>query len=1165
MTARQVTISGAPEGYDAKLLIDAVDRSGRPALFIGRDNKRVAAMRSALRYFSPETRILEFPAWDCPPYSRISPNIEIVARRLGALSELLDLERDGGFILLTTVNAAAQFVPARSWVESTRRTVAAGDGVSQESIINHLSGMGFVRAPVAVAQGEYAVRGSIVDVRSPSAPKPVRMDFFGDVLDGLRTYDPESQRTTGRLERVALAAVSEVVLDGDSISRFRGKYRAEFGNPKAGDMIYESVSKGTGFAGMEHWLPFFHDRLETVFDFAPHATVFEDDRVGELCEDRWRSVGELHLSRTEFGGRGFDSGDIGRAAQPELLFLDPATFGAIIESRDARRFRPGKLPTGLNVTDAGGRLGRNFAIERKQASRSLLEAFAEHVQELRKSMNVVVTCWSDGSRGRLQLILKDHGVADARLVESAEQLLAGGRSGVALAVWDLEQGFIAPGMAAISEQDVFGDRLGRSRKRPAHSTAFLAEARSLSRGELVVHAEHGIGRFIGLETIFISEAPHDCIALEYVGGDKLYLPVENMDILSRYGSGDAPLDRMGSSAWQERKARAKKKVLEIAGDLIRVAAERAVRSAPKLHSVDHSWESFLARFPYEETEDQDVAAAKVLEDLSSGSPMDRMICGDVGFGKTEIAMRAAFAAAMSGRQVALIAPTTLLVAQHFTTFTARFRSFPVTIGQLSRMVTGKADAETRSGIADGTIDIVIGTHALLSKSIEFKNLGLLIVDEEHSFGVRQKERLKELRTNVHVLTLTATPIPRSLQLALSGVKDLSIIATPPPDRHSIRTFVAEFDPVTIREALLREHFRRGQSFLVVPRIADLPQMEEFLSEHVPEVNFISAHGQLSAGALNSRTSAFFNGERDVLLSTTIVASGLDLPTANTIVIHRADRFGLAQLHQIRGRVGRSGLRAYAFLTYVRGTKLTDSAVRRLKVIESLDALGAGFSLAAHDLDIRGAGNLLGADQSGHVREVGVELYQSMLEDAVSRLKSGVGMESEESEEEWTPQLNLGLAVSIPEHYVPDIEVRMGLYRRMAALKKREELEGVAAELEDRFGPPPEEVSVLVKLLAVKALCRTANIARVDGGPKGATVEFRDDSFPNPKGLVKYVLAQDGRARIRGTKLVLRRNWRNAEAKLAGAAIIARDLSKLAAQPASEMPTEKRSADVPALN
>ena len=585
----------------------------------------------------------------------------------------------------------------------------------------------------------------------------------------------------------------------------------------------------------------------------------------------------------------------------------------------------------------------------------------------------------------------------------------------------------------------------------------------------------------------------------------------------------------------------KERIREIAGELIKTAALRATRDGV-IAEADASYPQFVDRFPYEETEDQDRAIEEVLGDLESGRPMDRLVCGDVGFGKTEVALRAAFVMAMSGKQVALVCPTTLLARQHYTNFVERLHGFPINVGRLSRLVPAAETKKTKEGLANGTIDIVVGTHAILGKAISFKRLGLVIVDEEQHFGVAHKERLKALRTDVHVLTLTATPIPRTLQMAMSGLRELSVIQTPPVDRLAIRTYVTPWDPVVVREALLREHFRGGQSFFVVPRIADLPDMEEWLRAQVPEVKFVTAHGQMAPTEVEERMSAFYDRKYDVLLSTTIVESGLDIPSANTLVVYRADRFGLAQLYQIRGRVGRSKTRAYAYLTTPADRQITETAEKRLQVLANLDSLGAGFQLASHDLDIRGAGNLLGDEQSGHIKEVGFELYQSMLEDAIIDLKAGGSTKSEE----FTPQISVDAPILIPEAYVPDLDLRMGLYRRLGELEDRPAIDAFAAELIDRFGALPAETANLMKIVEVKLNCRQANVAKLDIGAKGAVVTFAESGFSDLPGLLGYVDRLKGAAKLRpDSKMAVSRDWPTAEARLNGAVQLARGLARVA--------------------
>jgi len=1146
-----ITVSGAPEGFDAKLLVAEAEKAGA-VLHIARDDKRLAMMRASLQFFAPDLPVFAFPAWDCLPYDRVSPNPDISAARMATLAALVH-EMPQRYILLTTLSAAMQYIPAREVLREAAFKATVGERVNEEALRNFLVRMGFSQSPTVTEPGDYAIRGGIIDIFPPGDGGPVRLDFFGDVLDGVRRFDAATQRTTETLGGVELAPVSEVLLDDASITRFRQNYRLEFGAAGTDDPLDEAVSAGRKHAGIEHWLPFFHERLETLFDYVPNASLTLDEGLEAKREARWDGIVDQYETRKiALGARGrMDS--VYKPVPAEQLYLDePAWAKATVRLR-ALKLVTLPQPTGAGVIDAGGRIGRNFAPERQLENINLFSVLKDHIEAKMGEKPVLLASYSEGARERIEGLLDDEGLIGAVTVKDARRI---GKRGLHLAVWPLEQGFEAPDMVVIAEQDILGDRLIRAPRRKRTAENFLTEAQSLSAGDLIVHVDHGVGRYHGLEVVTALGAAHECLKLEYAENSTLYLPVENIELLSRYGHEEGLLDRLGGGAWQSKKARLKERIREMADKLIRVAAERALRRAPVMEPMPHAWEEFATRFPYQETDDQLSAIEDVLTDLGSGQPMDRLICGDVGFGKTEVAMRAAFVAAMQGAQVAVIAPTTLLARQHYKSFTERFRGFPLQVRPLSRFVSAKDAKLTREGMKNGTVDIVIGTHALLAKDTRFRDLGLLIIDEEQHFGVAHKERLKQLRSDVHVLTLTATPIPRTLQLSLSGVRDLSIIGTPPVDRLAIRTYVSEFDGVTIREALLREHYRGGQSFYVVPRITDLPEIEDFLKTHVPEVSYIVAHGQMAAGELDDRMNAFYDGKYDVLLATTIVESGLDIPTANTMVIHRADMFGLAQLYQIRGRVGRSKTRAYAYLTTRPRKPLTATAEKRLRVLGSLDTLGAGFTLASQDLDIRGAGNLLGEEQSGQMRDVGYELYQSMLEEAIAKIRAGEA-EGIVEEGDWSPSIGLGVPVLIPENYVPDLDVRLGLYRRLSGLDGKVELEGFAAELIDRFGPLPREVNTLLLVVRIKAMCKKAGIAKLDGGPKGATVQFHNDKFASPVGLVEFIRDQKGLAKVKDNKIVVRRDWKTDGDKIKGAFAIARDLAQKVADEKKARKAAKR--------
>jgi transcription-repair coupling factor (superfamily II helicase) len=1135
-----VLMGGVPEGFDATRLLRELSAGDGPVLHVARDDKRLAAMATALDFFNPSVPVLRFPGWDCLPFDRVSPNADISATRMATLATLA-AGLDGRFIVLTTLSSATQYVPPRALLKSSAFVAEVDYRLNEDDLRNFLVRMGFSQSPTVMEPGDYAIRGGIIDVWPPGEDMPVRLDLFGDVLDGARRFDPATQRTTEKLTRIEFAPVSEVILDEAAIARFRQNYRVEFGAGGGEDPLYEAISAGRKHQGVEHWLPFFHERLETLFDYLPDATISLDDQTTPQRLARWETIEDQYDTRKTAMTQKGRLDTVYKPCPPELLYLDDAAWEKAVAGHRVIQFSPLPQASGPGVVDAGGRIGRSFAPERQQENISLFGALADHIRAESKRNAIVMASWSEGARERLRGLLEDQDITD--LTEISNGLAGLKKGAVNLAVWPLEQGFTGDGLTVISEQDVLGDRLIRPKRKTKRAENYLTEAQSLSPGDLIVHVDHGVGRYKGLETVTAMGAPHECIALEYAGGDRLFLPVENIELLSRYGHEEGLLDKLGGGAWQAKKAKLKERIRQIADKLIRIAAERELRHAPVMEPPGDMWEAFCARFPYEETDDQLSAIGDVIEDLERGRPMDRLVVGDVGFGKTEVAMRAAFVAAASGMQVALIAPTTLLARQHAKTFADRFRGFPINVRQLSRFVPAKQATDTRKGLADGSVDICIGTHALLAKNIRFQNLGLLIIDEEQRFGVGHKERLKEMRSEVHVLTLSATPIPRTLQMSLSGVRDLSLIGTPPVDRLAIRTYVSEFDAVTIREALLREHYRGGQSFYVVPRIEDLPEIEEFLRTQVPEVTFVVAHGQMAAGELDDRMVAFYDGKYDVLLATTIIESGIDIPTANTMVIHRADMYGLAQLYQIRGRVGRAKTRAYAYLTTKPRAKLTPAAEKRLRVLGSLDSLGAGFTIASQDLDIRGAGNIVGEEQSGHVREVGFELYQSMLEEAIAKIRSGNMEALTDDDGTWAPQINLGVPVLIPADYVPDLDVRLGLYRRLSQLHTKVELEGFAAELIDRFGKLPKEVNTLLLVVRIKAMCKRAGIAKLDGGPKGATIQFHNDKFANPAGLVEFVQAQNGLAKVRDTKIVVRRDWTKDSDKIKGAFAIARDLAE----------------------
>ena len=1167
---RPLRLTGAPPGLLPLLmagLARAAGLDGGRAVIIAADDAAGRAIIDAVPVFAPEVVPIWLPAWDCLPYDRASPAQRVLAERLAGLSALAR-PASGAELLVTTVAAATQRLLPRDVIAQSTMEIRQGSRISREKLTTTLQRAGYTRVESVADAGDYAVRGGLVDLVPASETggdslKGYRLDFFGDEVEAIRTIDPLTQLTTGKAERFTLLPVSELLLDEARIRQFRAGWLSLFGAAATADPLYQAASEGRRVPALDHFLPLFEPGMVTLFDWLGDTDIMVTDGGLEAAsEARFEAIHDYYDNRVAalkepVRGKSKLGAAIYRPLKPEALYLAAADFTALL--RDHRAHSTSPLPDDSGL-DLGAMPAQDFAPARVAAAAGGAPVYAAITAALEASRKAgrrtILAAYSTGSRERLSALLEEHGARRLAPAKGWQEALgAGAKADVPIIVLPMETGFRLGQLELWTEQDMLGDRLVR-RRSARKADAFLKDLQSLETGELVVHQDHGIGRYLGLTPITVSGAAHDTVALEYAGGDKLYVPVENLDVLSRYGSENegVSLDKLGGTGWQQRKARMKERIREIAHELLRTAALRATRAADAFQVDQQGYAAFLDKFPWAETEDQLRATADVIDDMATGRPMDRLVCGDVGFGKTEVALRAAYVAAAAGAQVAVVCPTTLLARQHATTFRERFKETGLKVGALSRLVPAAEAKAVREGLADGSIDIVVGTHAILSKSTVFRQLGLVVVDEEQRFGVTHKERLKALRAggdgpesagNVHVLTLTATPIPRTLQMALSGIRELSVIATPPVDRLAVRTTVSPFDPVVVREALLREHYRGGQSFIVVPRISDISEVEAYLREEVPEIRAVTAHGQMAAGEIEERMTAFYEQRYDVLLATTIIESGLDIPNANTLIVHRADMFGLAQLYQLRGRVGRAKRRAYALLTTSPEGSITVAAEKRLQVLASLDSLGAGFELASHDLDQRGAGNLLGDEQTGHIREVGFELYQSMLEDAILAAKAEArGLKA--PEDPTSPTISVDAPVMIPEDYVPDLALRMALYRRAADLSDKAGIESLAAEMIDRFGPLPEPASNLLKIVEARNAARKARVQKIEVGPKGALVSFVNDSFPNPVGLVEWINRLKGQARLRpDQKLFLARDFGNGQARLSGAVALARGLAQAA--------------------
>lgn len=1147
---RGITVSSVPEGYDAFLLDKFAHNSSQDLLYVVSDGVELQRCADILEYLAPKLEILRFPAWDTVPYDRVSPNVNVISQRIDTLAALALKPTSSKLrVIITSVGALMQKLPPAKIFLNSSREVKAGGKLNFNDFLHYAAVNGYNRVEQVIEPGEYAVRGDIIDIFPVGSEEPLRIDLFDDEVERIRTFDAMNQRTTGEIKSYTFKVMSEVVLDANTIKNFRGKYREAFGAAFQEDEIYEAISNGKKYIGMENWLPFFYEEsLPSLFDYLPAAQLIIGKNVEDAVQSKAESIADYYQARLEaLKLKTAADIDIYRPVKPELLYLTAAELTSLISKKQAVKLTPMSLPDTNTVINAGVLPSRNFSNAKNITAGQVYEDVRDYLVE-NKKLRRIIACYTSGSRDRVFSLLSEYGATDLTFAENWDETLSKPHK-TTLVLMPLPHGFKGEGWCVISEQDILGERQNRRTKKVT-AKDFIADVSSLSVGELVVHVEHGIGRFMGLENINAGGAPHDCLKIIYANDDKLFVPVENIDVISRYGIEDdnIQLDVLGGAAWQAKKARVKAKIRDIAAKLINIAAERHLRKADCFVPPHGMYDDFCSRFPYNETDDQLNAISDVMADLNAAIPMDRLVCGDVGFGKTEVALRAAFAVAASGAQVALIVPTTLLARQHYINFKRRMEGFPIRVKMLSRLVTPKEAAETKKGLEDGSVEIVIGTHALLSKDIRFCNLGLLIIDEEQHFGVAHKEKLKQLKSDVHVLTLTATPIPRTLQLSLTGVKQLSIIATPPVDRLAARTFVMPFDKVMIKEAIYREKFRGGQIFFVCPRVSDIFNIENELRALVPDIKILVAHGQMPVKHLEDVMNDFADGKADMLLSTTIIESGIDMPSVNTMIVYRSDMFGLAQLYQLKGRVGRGKVRGYAYFTIPAKRQLKPIAERRLSILQALDTLGAGFSLASHDMDIRGSGNILGEEQSGHIKEVGIALYQHMLEEEIMRLRSGVVADEQIPQvQDWAPQITTGIPIMIPETYVRDLGVRLGLYKRIGEISDDGGIADMREELIDRFGPIPSEVDNLLKTVEIKLLCRIANIEKIDAGAKGILIAFRNNVFSHPDKLLEFIQMSFGVIKVRpDQRLFIEKNLESYDVRVETIKNYVKKLSQLAA-------------------
>lgn len=1110
------------DGYDAFWLSKFVLALKNDLLYITSDGNALEQAALSLAYFCPDVEILKFPAWDTVPYDRVSPNAEIVAQRIRTLDLLCNKNgKSKPKIVITSIGAVLQKLPPKKVFLNAEKTLKKGGKLALIDFIHYAETNGYTRVEQVMESGEYAIRGDIADIFPSGSENPVRIDFFDDEIERMRFFDAYTQRTLQDIDSYTFQVAGEVSLGQQTIKTFRQKYREIFGAAGIKDELYEAVSAGKKYTGMENWLPlFYEDSLPSIFDYMPLATVVLGKNTDEAAESKISSIIEHFQARLEALPIAEKSQtDAYRPISPELLYLKKEQ---IFNRPNTVVFSPLNLPKSEGAVVTGATPGRDFFHAKNISLNKVYEDLADYLAENGRR-NRIIFCNSEGSRERIVSVLQQYKFKDIAVADtySAAQKLFSIKK-TAICVLEITHGFRDEDVCFVTEADIFGEKQNRRPKKRKNANDVILDMDSLSIGELVVHIEHGVGRFEGLENIVAGGAPHDCLKILYANNDRLFVPVENIGVISKYGSDDegVKLDNLGGGAWQAKKAKVKEKIKDIAEKLIKIAALRNLKTAETFVPEHGLYEDFCAKFPYNETDDQKNAISDVLSDLSLGRPMDRLVCGDVGFGKTEVALRAAFTVASSGAQVALIVPTTLLARQHYLTFLERMKGFGIKVKMLSRLVTQKEAKEVKKGLEEGSIEIVIGTHALLANDIKFCNLGLLIVDEEQHFGVTHKEKLKTLKEDVHILTLSATPIPRTLQLSLTGIKQLSIIATPPVDRMAARSFVMPFDQVMIKEAVYREKYRGGQTFFVCPRISDLIEVEDKLRQLLPDIKIVAAHGQMPAKHLEDVMTDFADKKYDMLLSTTIIESGIDLPNVNTMIIYRADMFGMAQLYQLKGRIGRSKARGYCYFTIPNKKALKPTAEKRLSILQALDSLGAGFSLASHDMDIRGAGNVLGEEQSGHIKDVGIALYHHLLEEELVRQRAIKEHEEAPKFSDWMPQINTGVPIMIPQEYISDLGIRLGLYRRIGNLKDKNEISDMKEELIDRFGPLPQEVENLLKTIEIKQLCYAVNVEKIEAGSKGILIDFHNKQFAKPEKLIDFIAKSFGKIKVRPDQKIL---------------------------------------------
>ena len=1088
-------------------IAEAASNAKRFTLLLTADSQSAERLQEELAFFAPQLAVLHFPDWETLPYDIFSPHQDIVSQRIAALYQLPELSH--GVLVVPITTALHRLAPKRFLLGSSL-VLDVGQKLDVEQMRLRLEAAGYRCVDTVYEHGEFAVRGALIDLFPMGSPLPYRIDLFDDEIETLRTFDPENQRSIDKVESIRLLPAREFPLKKEAVTGFRARFRERFDVDFRRCPIYQDLSTGITPAGIEYYLPLFYEETATLFDYLPEdSQVFSLPGIEQAAEQFWSDV------RNRYEERRVD---------PERPLLPPAELFMPVEDCFARLKLWPRVVASQQDVEPG--IGRERFTAQALPELAIEAKASEPLGKLRRFLDeyagrVLFTAESAGRREVLLELL-------ARLklrpqeVEGWEEFLAS-QERLAITIAPLDEGLQLDDVALVAESPLFGQRVMQRRRREKSRDGgenVIKNLTELREGSPVVHIDHGVGRYQGLVTLEIEGQAQEFLLLQYAEDAKLYVPVASLHLIARYtGSDDAlaPLHRLGSETWQKAKRKAAEQVRDVAAELLDIYARRAAREGYAFKDPQVDYETFAAGFPFEETPDQQAAIDAVREDLLSAKPMDRLVCGDVGFGKTEVAMRAAFIAVHGGRQVGVLVPTTLLAQQHYNSFRDRFADWPVRVEVMSRFKSAKEVQNAIAELAEGKIDILIGTHKLLQDDVKFSNLGLVIIDEEHRFGVRQKEQLKALRSEVDILTLTATPIPRTLNMSIAGMRDLSIIATPPARRLSVRTFVMEQQNTVIKEALLRELLRGGQVYYLHNDVKTIEKCAADLHALVPEARVAIGHGQMRERDLEQVMSDFYHKRFNVLVASTIIETGIDVPSANTIIIERADKFGLAQLHQLRGRVGRSHHQAYAYLLTPTRKAMTDDAQKRLEAIANAQDLGAGFVLATHDLEIRGAGELLGEGQSGQIQAVGFTLYMEMLERAVKAIRKGEQPNLEQPLG-GGPEINLRLAALIPEDYLPDVHARLILYKRIANAADEDGLKELQVEMIDRFGLLPEPTKNLVRLTLLKLQAEKLGITKIDAGPQGGRIEFSADTSVDPMVLIKLIQSQPNRYKFEGATL-----------------------------------------------